>query len=189
MWTPPKFGLIQEKYWPDGWKILVCCLCLNLTKRAQMEPVVEEMFRRWPNPSALASASDTDLEDLVRSLGMQRKRTQTLKRMFKHWWLYGAPLAIVWQNGAASVPPAPPVVADRSGRGNIDWLKAKKKKGKVLKYSDFENRDAYQKAFAEAMAAASMPIAKVEPTIEQYEEVFGDDDEILKALFLITTIH
>jgi len=81
MWTPPKFGLIQEKYWPDGWKILICCLCLNLTKRAQMEPVVEEMFRRWPNPSALASASDTDLEDLVRPLGMQRKRTQTLKRM------------------------------------------------------------------------------------------------------------
>ena len=81
MWIPPKFGLIQEKYWPDGWKILVCCLCLNLTKRAQMEPVVEEMFQRWPTPSALASASDTDLEDLIRPLGMQRKRTQTLKRM------------------------------------------------------------------------------------------------------------
>ena len=81
MWTPPKFGLIQEKYWPDGWKILVCCLCLNLTTRAQMEPVVEEMFRRWPNPGALVSASDADLEDLIRPLGMQRKRTQTLKRM------------------------------------------------------------------------------------------------------------
>jgi len=81
MWIPPKFGLIQEKYWPDGWKILVCCLCLNLTKRAQMEPVVEEMFRRWPTPQALAAATDADLEDLIRPLGMQRKRTQTLKRM------------------------------------------------------------------------------------------------------------
>ena len=81
MWIPPKFGLVQEKYWPDGWKILVCCLCLNLTKRAQMEPVVEEMFRRWPNPQALAAAPDADLEDLIKPLGMQRKRTQTLKRM------------------------------------------------------------------------------------------------------------
>lgn len=81
MWTPPKFGLIQEKYWPDGWKILVCCLCLNLTKRAQMEPVVEEMFQRWPTPQALAAASDADLEDLIKPLGMQRKRTQTLKKM------------------------------------------------------------------------------------------------------------
>jgi 3-methyladenine DNA glycosylase/8-oxoguanine DNA glycosylase len=43
--------------------------------------VIEEMFRRWPNPSALAAASDNDLEDLIRPLGMQRKRTQTLKRM------------------------------------------------------------------------------------------------------------
>ena len=115
---------------------------------------------------------------------------QTLKRMFKHWWLYGAPLAIVWQNGAASVPPAPPVVADRSGRGNIDWLKAKKKKGKVLKYSDFEGREAYQAALAAALAEASMPIARItDPTEADYEEAFGDDDAILKALFLITTIH
>lgn len=81
MWIPPKFGLIQEKYWPDGWKILVCCLCLNLTKRVQMEPVVEEMFQRWPTPQSLAAAPDADLEDLIRPLGMQRKRTQTLKRM------------------------------------------------------------------------------------------------------------
>jgi methyl-CpG-binding domain protein 4 len=81
MWIPPKFGLIQEKYWPDGWKILVCCLCLNLTKRAQMEPVVEEMFKRWPTPRALAVAPDADLEALITPLGMQRKRTQTLKRM------------------------------------------------------------------------------------------------------------
>ncbi len=81
MWIPPKFGLIQEKYWPDGWKILVCCLCHTLTKRAQMEPIVEEMFQRWPSAQALASAPDADLEDLIRPLGMQRKRTQTLKRM------------------------------------------------------------------------------------------------------------
>jgi methyl-CpG-binding domain protein 4 len=46
-----------------------------------MEPVVEEMFQRWPTPQALAAASDADLEDLIRPLGMQRKRTQTLKRM------------------------------------------------------------------------------------------------------------
>ena len=85
MWIPPKFGLIQEKYWPDGWKILVCCLCLNLTKRAQMEPVVEEMFRRWPTPQALSAASDADLEALITPLGMQRKRTQTLKRMSEEY--------------------------------------------------------------------------------------------------------
>lgn len=81
MWSPPKYGLIQEKYWPDGWKILVCCLCLNLTTRKQMEPVVAELFRRWPSPADLLAASDADIEDLIRPLGMQKKRTQTLRKM------------------------------------------------------------------------------------------------------------
>lgn len=81
MWTPPKFGLIQEQYWPDGWKILVCCLCLNLTTRKQMEPVVAEVFKRWPTPKDLVDAPDADLEALITPLGMQHKRTRTLKRM------------------------------------------------------------------------------------------------------------
>ena len=81
MWIPPKFGLIQERYWPDGWKILVCCLCLNLTTRKQMEPVVDILFKRWPTPNDLAAAPDDELEETIKTLGMQKKRTQTLKRM------------------------------------------------------------------------------------------------------------
>jgi len=81
MWHPPKYGLIQEKYWPDEWKILVCCLCLNLTTRKQMEPVVDVLFQKWPNALAMSQANDVDLEDTIKTLGMQKKRTQTLKRM------------------------------------------------------------------------------------------------------------
>jgi len=80
-WYPPKYGLIQEKYWPDGWKILVCCLCLNLTTRKQMEPVVEEIFLRWPDAKSLASATDEEVTDVIRSLGMWKRRTSSLKRM------------------------------------------------------------------------------------------------------------
>ncbi len=80
-WTPPKYGLIQEKYWPDGWKILVCCLCLNLTTRKQMEPVVEEMFKRWPTAAALSQADEEELQELIKPLGMWRRRTTTLKKM------------------------------------------------------------------------------------------------------------
>lgn len=92
MWIPPKFGLIQERYWPDGWKILVCCLCLNLTTRKQMEPVVDILFKRWPTPKDLASAPDDELEEMIKTLGMQKKRTQTLKRMSSEY------LAGDWKN-------------------------------------------------------------------------------------------
>lgn len=81
MWTPPKFGLIQEKYWPDPWKILVCCLCLNLTTRKQMEPVVEVIFQRWPDAKSLSEADETELTEVIRSLGMWKKRVNTLKKM------------------------------------------------------------------------------------------------------------
>lgn len=85
MWSPPKYGLIQEKYWPDGWKILVCCLCLNLTTRKQMEPVVEEIFKRWPDALSLANAEDSELTEVIRSLGMWKRRTSTLKTMSKQY--------------------------------------------------------------------------------------------------------
>ena len=105
-------------------------------------------------------------------------------------WKAGVWATTVWADGVWSEGGVvPPVAVVQAGGGNIDWLKRKKKKGLVLKYSDFESRDAYQEAFAKAMAAAALLIAKIEQTNEQYEETFGDDDEILKALFLITTVH
>jgi endonuclease III len=64
-WVPPKYGLVQEKYWPDGWKILVCCLCLNLPTRKQMESVVEEMFKRWPTAASLSQANEEELQELI----------------------------------------------------------------------------------------------------------------------------
>ena len=84
-WTPPAYGLIQEKYWPDGWKILVCCLCLNLTTRKQMEPVVEKMFQRWPYAAALADAGLEELQELIRPLGMWHRRANTLKKMSQQY--------------------------------------------------------------------------------------------------------
>ena len=81
MWQPPKYGLVQEKFLPDGWKVLCCCLCLNLTTRKQMEPVMDILFQKWPTPNHLASANPADVEDVIKSLGMQKKRAATLIAM------------------------------------------------------------------------------------------------------------
>lgn len=88
MWKPPAFGLIQERYWPDEWKMLVCCLCLNLTTRRQMEPVVEQLFLRWPTARDLAAADPQDVSSMTVSLGMQHKRARTLIR-FSQEYLQG----------------------------------------------------------------------------------------------------
>lgn len=86
-WTPPRspHGLIQEDLWPDEWRILVACLMLNLTTRKQVDGVIHEFFRRWPDAQSLLTAQVSDIEDLIRPLGMWKKRAQTLLRFSREY--------------------------------------------------------------------------------------------------------
>lgn len=82
MWIPPKspYGLIQERYWPDKWKVLVCCLMLNQTSRKQLDHIIEGFFREFPDPDALLKASDADILRHISHLGMQNRRLKILRR-------------------------------------------------------------------------------------------------------------
>jgi len=80
--------LIQEKYWPDEWKILICCLLLNQTSRKQLDQVVETFFEKYPNADSLLSANLNELKNLIRPLGMYNRRANTLIR-FSNEYLDG----------------------------------------------------------------------------------------------------
>jgi len=82
-WTPPKspFDLLQERYWPDDWKILVVCLLLNQTSRKQVEPMIDGFFDRWPDAKSATYADESEMREMVRSLGMFNRRVKTIKRM------------------------------------------------------------------------------------------------------------
>ena len=82
MWEPPTSGgiLIQEEYWPDEWKILTCCLLLNLTSIKQVRPMIHNFFEKYPTPSSIINAEVEELQQLLKPLGFWRKRTKTLKR-------------------------------------------------------------------------------------------------------------
>lgn len=86
-WKPPKspHGLIQEDLWPDEWRILISCLLLNLTTRKQVDGVIFELFERYPTPTSLLNADSTELQTLIKPLGMWRKRTQTLLRFTREY--------------------------------------------------------------------------------------------------------
>ena len=82
-WIPPKspFDLLQERYWPDDWKILIVCLLLNQTSRKQVEPKIESFFEKWPDPESASSADEDEMRDLVRPLGMFNRRVKSIKKM------------------------------------------------------------------------------------------------------------
>lgn len=73
-------NLLQELYRENPWKMLVCCLFLNQTTRKQVDKIREEFFLRYPSPQHLLKTEDEEIEDLIKSLGFKRVRTQRLKR-------------------------------------------------------------------------------------------------------------
>jgi methyl-CpG-binding domain protein 4 len=87
MWKPPKspYNLIQERLYHDPWKVLVACIFCNLTKRFQAEPIIDEFFERWPNPRVASIADVEELEDLLKPLGLSKKRAIALTRMSKEF--------------------------------------------------------------------------------------------------------
>ncbi len=85
-WVPPQLNswerpLIQEKYWPDRWKMLVCCLMLNLTSYKQVLPIIDGFFERWPDADSASKADELEMKEYLRSLGMYNKRAKTIIRM------------------------------------------------------------------------------------------------------------
>ena len=88
-WVPPRHPtpLLQELYWPDEWKILICCQLLNLTTRRQVDKIIHELFSRYPGPASMATAKDSELYKIIKSLGMANKRVKTLKRFSKEYMI------------------------------------------------------------------------------------------------------
>ena len=86
-WIPPKspHDLLQEHYWDDQWKVLVCCLMLNQTSRKQVDQIIIEFFDRYPDAHALLAADEELLRELLHSLGMYNRRLKTLKRFSREF--------------------------------------------------------------------------------------------------------
>ena len=65
------YTLLQEELNKDPWKIFVCCIFCNLTKRRSSEPFFWKFLERWPQ----------DLKELIAPLGLVERRAKALKQM------------------------------------------------------------------------------------------------------------
>ena len=81
-WNPPisPFGLVQEPYFGDEWKVLVCCQLLNMTTHVQVRKVLHDLFEKYPTAKSMAQADEHELKEIVKSLGFYNKRAKTLIR-------------------------------------------------------------------------------------------------------------
>ena len=73
--------LLQEIYQSDGWKMLTCCMLLNLTNRRQVDVIRGELFKRYPTPEDMMNADESKLAELLKPLGLYNRRAKSLKKM------------------------------------------------------------------------------------------------------------
>lgn len=76
------FGLLEELFVDDPWKLLVSCIFLNRTSREQADPALHSFLTRWPTLSTFLGTPlatlESDLQKLLRPLGMHKRRTASL---------------------------------------------------------------------------------------------------------------
>ena len=70
--------LLQEIYQKDPWKMLVCCILLNLTKRQQVDGIRDELFTKYPTEYEMMEADEKELSEILQPLGLHKKRAKTL---------------------------------------------------------------------------------------------------------------
>ena len=73
--------LLQEIYQDDGWKMLTCCMLLNLTNRKQVDTIRDELFKKYPSPKDMMNAKHRELADILKPLGLYNRRATSLRLM------------------------------------------------------------------------------------------------------------
>ena len=75
------YKLIQEELRHNPWRLLVAVICLNQTSAKQARPVLDNFFKIWPDPESAALAIPDLVTDVIRPLGLQRKRARNIISM------------------------------------------------------------------------------------------------------------
>lgn len=61
------------------WELLVATVLSAQCTDERVNRVTPEVFRRWPGPSDLASASQTEVEEVIRTAGLYRSKAKNLR--------------------------------------------------------------------------------------------------------------
>ncbi|KAH7026526.1 uncharacterized protein B0I36DRAFT_330819 [Microdochium trichocladiopsis] len=81
----PSFGLAQERYTHDPFRLLIAVTFLIRTAGRTSMPVFRELMDKYPTPRALADAEPAEIELMIRHLGLSNNRTATIQKYARLW--------------------------------------------------------------------------------------------------------
>ena len=77
-WSP--FGLLEELFADNPWRLLLSTILLNRTSRRQVDSVLHRFLERWPTAQDAADANITDILEVVTPLGIKYRRSAGIIR-------------------------------------------------------------------------------------------------------------
>ncbi|KAK4952043.1 hypothetical protein LTR10_009963 [Elasticomyces elasticus] len=83
--TSEHFGIIQEKLWREPFWLIVAVTLLNQTGGKAAVPCFWGLKERYQTVEGMATADYDDVLEMIRHLGLQRRRTDKLLKLAKEW--------------------------------------------------------------------------------------------------------
>lgn len=81
MVTPLRDDLMVQQQIDGAWQHMVGVIMLNQTGRKQVKQVLPDFLEKWPTPERLLNARLDEIEDVLKPLGMWKRRADTMRRM------------------------------------------------------------------------------------------------------------
>src|SRR6266851_7830278 len=81
----PDDRLFQEDLRTEPFWMLVACVLVNVTRWGQARSVLDGIRSRWPTAADLAAADLSEVEQVVRCLGLGRRRAAKLVGLAAAW--------------------------------------------------------------------------------------------------------
>jgi len=79
------FGLLEELFRNDAWRLLLSTIMLNRTTRCQVDVVLYEFLQRWPDAKSTSLADEKEVADVIYPMGMRFRRAQGIIRFSREW--------------------------------------------------------------------------------------------------------
>jgi len=87
----PKDGVLFQEYLRDPFWMIVACSLVNLTNWSKAKYAHAELVERYHDPYGLATAPEDELQEILRPLGLWRRRTKSLYALAGRWLKDGPP--------------------------------------------------------------------------------------------------
>ena len=129
--------LLQEIYQDDPWKMLCCCIMLNLCRRTTIDTVRHELFKKYPTPKDMMKANKSELAKILKPLGLYNRRAKSLIKMSKGYvkgfksvdelfgiGQYAKDSWDIFQNDNQNIAPTDKVL--------LEYLRVEKKQKKII---------------------------------------------------------